>query len=181
MNMKNKKRKIPRGQRGMSLVELMVASVVLIVGVLAAALLIPLSIGSNFRNRQQSNSTVIAQMVMERIASVPASTSPTLSLSDCTAAAAAVSTAGSTAGAGAPLLASGDVDYAQAAQAGYSMSYTTCGTSGRTSVYDVRWNVRTLSTYTKLVTVSAKLRGAGTDPKMFSMPVTLRSLTGQGN
>ena len=42
-------------QRGMSLIEMMIACVVLMVGVLAMAALIPLAIGTNSKNRQQSN------------------------------------------------------------------------------------------------------------------------------
>src|ERR1700676_4328618 len=79
LNMKNKKSK----QRGSSLIELMVACLVLIVGVAGTVSLIPIAIGANSRNRQQSNSTVIAQMVMEKIMSVPAGTSPVLVVSDC--------------------------------------------------------------------------------------------------
>lgn len=169
-------------QRGMSLIELMIASFVLTVGVLASAVLIPLSIGANSRNRQQSNSTVLAQMVMEKIMSVPAGSSPTLTLTDCANSANNINTAGSAgAGSGAPLLASGDVDFSAAAPAGYSMLYTTCGTFGRQAIYDVRWNIQAPSSYVKLITVSAKLQGAGTDLKIFSLPVTIRSMAGQGS
>jgi len=64
------------------------------------------------------------------------------------------------------------------APAGYYMSYTSCGTSGRQSTYDVRWNVQTPSGYVKLVTVSARLKGAGTNAILFSLPVTIRSMVG---
>ena len=60
------RRKAQSNQRGMSMIEMMIASVVLIVGVLSSAILIPLSIATNNRNKQQSNSTVVAQMVMKR-------------------------------------------------------------------------------------------------------------------
>lgn len=181
MEMTKTKKAARFDQCGMSLIELMIASLVLTVGILACAVLIPLSIGSNFRNRQQSNSTVIAEMIMEKIMSVPASAPQTLTLSDCTGAVTNVNTAGTAAGAGASLLASGDVDFSSAAPAGYSMSYTTCGTAGGAATYDVRWNIKTISAYAKLITVSAKLRGAGTNPNMFSLPVTIRSMIGQGS
>jgi hypothetical protein len=58
------------------------------------------------------------------------------------------------------------------------MSYTACGTSNRQSVYDVRWNIQTPSNYVKLVTVSAKMQGSGTNPILFSLPVTIRSMAG---
>jgi Tfp pilus assembly protein PilW len=177
-----RKRNKLSNQGGTSLVELMIACLVLIVGVAGCAALIPLAIGTNFRNRQQSNSTVIAQMVMEKVLSVPAGTNPVLAITDCTNTANNVNTAGSAgAGSGAPLLASGDVNFNVAAPPGYGMLYTTCGTAGRQFVYDVRWNIQTPSTYVKLITVSAKLRGAGNDLKYFSFPVTIRSMAGQGS
>jgi len=51
-------------------------------------------------------------------------------------------------------LASGDVNFSAAAPAGYSMNYTACGpVGGAQSVYDVRWNIQTPSTFVKLITV----------------------------
>src|SRR6202035_44912 len=148
-------------QRGTSLIELMIACVVLVVGVAAVAGIIPIAIGANYRNRQQSNSTVISQMVMEKILSVPAGTSPVLVISDCVPTAFNVNTTGSAgAGSGATLLASGDVNFTVAAPAVYSMLYTACGPAGtQASVYDVRWNIQAPSAFVKLITVSAKLKG----------------------
>jgi hypothetical protein len=182
--MEVKMRKKWSKQSGSSLIELMIACLVLIVGVAGTVTLIPIAIGANSRNRQQSNSTVIAQMVMEKILSVPAGNPVILVINDCIPNAYNINTTGSTgAGSGAPLLASGDVNFGAAAPAGYSMLYTACGPTGGQSVYDVRWNIQTPpnSTYIKLVTVSAKLRGSGTDLKYFSLPVTIRSMAGQGS
>ena len=155
--------------------------VVLTVGVLGCMSLIITAIATNGRNRYQSSSTTAAQMVTEKILSVPANTSTTLSFTDCSGTAQNINTTGSTTGAGAPLLSSGDVDFTQTAVTGYSMLYTTCGAAGQQAVYDVRWNIKTLSTYSKLITVSAKLQGTGTDAKLFAFPVTIRSLAGQGS
>lgn len=172
-------------QRGTSLIELIMAMLVLTVGVLASAVLIPYSIGGNARNKQQSNSIVIAQMVMEKITSAPAS-GGTLTIADCSGAASNLNITGSTAGIGSMLLASGDIDFSPdlgsaGAPVGYYMQYTTCGTAGRQAMYDVRWNIKTPSSYARLITVSAKLSGRGTDLKYFSPPVTIRSIVGQGN
>ncbi len=177
-------RKARSSQRGMSLIELMIASLVLIVGVLGCAALIPIAIGTNSRNRQQSNSTVIAQMTMEKIMSLPVGTL-TGTMTDCAAPANTytINTAGSTAGTGATLLSSGTVDFTQAlggagAPAGYYLLYTTCSTSGGQSTFDVRWNIQTPSAYVKLVTVSAQLRGRGANQILYSLPVTIRSMVG---
>jgi Tfp pilus assembly protein PilV len=170
-------------QRGTSLIELLIASLVLIVGVLGCAVLIPIAIGTNSRNRQQSNATVIAQMTMEKILSQAASSSTNLTITDCAGTASTINVTGSTAGSGATVLSTGSIDFSQAqgsagAPAGYYMSFTSCGTSGRQSTYDVRWNLQTPSSYVKLVTVSARLKGAGSNAILFSLPVTIRSMAG---
>jgi hypothetical protein len=67
------------------------------------------------------------------------------------------------------------VDYSQTAVAGYSMNYTTCGSNGQQMVYDVRWNIQTPTGNVKLLTVSAKLKRAGT------LPATIRSMIGTGD
>jgi hypothetical protein len=165
-------------QRGTSLIELMIACLVLMVGVAGVVSLIPIAIGANSRNRQQSNSTVISQMVMEKILSVPAGAPTVLTISDCTPTAFNINTNGG----GAPLLASGDVNFTGAAPAGYGMLYTACGPAGGgQSVYDVRWNVQAPSAYVKLITVSARLKGSGTNLNLFSLPVTIRSMAGSGS
>jgi Tfp pilus assembly protein PilV len=170
----------------MSLIEMMIACVVLLVGVLAMAALIPLAIGTNSKNRQQSNSTVIAQMLMEKILSVPVG-APTPTLSDCTTGApTTIAVTGTASGSGATLLSTGDVDFSQTAgsagdPAGYYMLYTACGTNGRQSTYDVRWNIKTPSPYVETVVVSAKLQGSNNNLALFSPSVTIRSMIGQGN
>ncbi|MCU1242414.1 MAG: hypothetical protein JWO71_3140 [Candidatus Acidoferrum typicum] len=169
-------------QRGMSLLELVIAMFVLTVGIGGCAVVIPIAIGRNFANRQQGNSTVMAQMVLEKIMSVPAATATTLTITDCAPSAHNVNTGGSGgAGSGSSLLASGGVDFSQAQVANYSMNYTTCGTNGRQTVYDVRWNIQTPSSFVKLVTVSVKFKSSTGNAAMFSAPVTISSMAGQGS
>jgi Tfp pilus assembly protein PilV len=172
-------------ERGISIIELLIAMIVLMVGVLGAMSLIVLAIGTNGRNKQQSNSTVLAQMITEKIMSVPANTSPTLTFTDCLGTNASINTTGSSSGTGSTVLATGDIDFTKTlgssgAPAGYYMQYTTCGSTGRQTIYDVRWNIKTLSTNTKLITVSARMKGVGTDMRVFSQPVTVRSVAGLG-
>ncbi len=145
------KRRSHSSQRGMSLIEMMIACIVLLVGVVAVASLIPLAIGTNAKNRQQSNSTVIAQMIMEKTL---------LSNGDADF----TQTAGS---AGDP--------------AGYYKLYTVCGSNGQQSIYDVRWHIVTPSPYVMQVTVSAKLQGSNNNAVLFSPTVSIRSMIGQGN
>jgi Tfp pilus assembly protein PilV len=181
MGLKRKSRHA--SQRGTSLIELMIASLVLTVGVLGTAVLIPIAIGTNSKNRQQSNSTVIAQMAMEKITSASSVGVTSVTLTDCGGTAHTINVTGSTAGAGATLLSSGAVDFTPAqgssgAPAGYYMSYTVCGTQNRQSIYDVRWHVQNPSSYVKLVTISAKLQSTTNNSVVFSLPVTIRSLVG---
>jgi hypothetical protein len=169
----------------MSLIEMMIACVVLLVGVAATASLIPLAIGTNAKNRQQSNSTVIAQMIMEKILSIPPG-APTETLTDCTGTSTTINPTGTSTGAGATLLSSGDADFSQTAgsagdPAGYYMLYTACGTNGRQSIYDVRWHIMTPSPYVMEVTVSTKLKGSNNNLVLYSPSVTIRSMIGQGN
>jgi prepilin-type N-terminal cleavage/methylation domain-containing protein len=178
------RRKIKFGrQSGMSLIELMIASLVLTIGVLGCAVLIPIAIGTNGKNRQQSNSTVIAQMTMEKIVSAASAGGATLTLTDCAGTSNTINVTGTTSGSGATVLSTGSVDFSQAqgstgAPVGYYMSYVSCGTSGRTSTYDVRWNIQTPSSYVKLVTVSSQMKGSGSNQVLFSLPVTIRSMVG---
>lgn len=160
----------------MTLIELMIAMVVLLVGIVGSMALIAYAIGGNGRSRQQSNATVVAQMLSEKISSQKASLSSDLTVYDCVGTANTVHTA---AGGGA-LTTSGDVDMTAAAVSGYQMYYTDCGTAGRQMIYDVRWTITQPTTYTKLVVVTAKMRGAGTDVKVFSLPVSVRTVVGQG-
>jgi len=177
MELTNRIRKNPRRrQRGMTLIELMIAMVVLLVGVMGSMALIAYAIGANSRSKQQSNSTAVAQMVSEKISSQKAVLSGNLTLTDC---AGNSSTLYTSAGGGS-LSSTGDVDFTQAAVTGYQLYFTDCGTNGRQVTYDVRWNITQPTEYTKLVIVSAKMKNAGTDSKVFSMPVTIRTLVGQG-
>lgn len=165
---------LTRRQRGMSLMELLIAIVVLTVGVAGCVAAIPFAIKTNFSNRQQSNSTVLAQMVMERLLGTPSSAAST-SITDCAGTANTINTTGSAGGGSGASLVSGAVDYSQTAVAGYSMNYTTCGSNGQQMVYDVRWNIQTPTGNVKLLTVSAKLKRAGT------LPATIRSMIGTGD
>ena len=168
-----------RQQGGMTLIELMIAMVVLAIGILAAMGLILTAVSGNSRSRQGSSSTALAQMVTERIMAVPANSTAVLTITDCTATAYNVSTAVG----GAGLTASGDVDYTQAVVANYNMPYTDCATGGRQATYDVRWNVQAIggTSFAKLLTVSARLKSTSNNNRVVFAPVvTIRTIVGQG-
>jgi Tfp pilus assembly protein PilV len=168
-------------QEGLTIIELMIAMFVLAVGILGSMSLVIMAINGDFRSKQQSNSTALAQMVTEKIMSIPAWTSPTLTLTDCTNTNFNIATA---AGGGA-LNSSGDVDFTQAKVTSYNMAYTDCGTANRQMTYDVRWRVDAVAgdVYVKLLTVSARLNtvtNGATAGSVFGPVVTIRTIVGQG-
>jgi Tfp pilus assembly protein PilV len=176
----DKKRRSACKQDGLTIIELMIAMFVLAIGILASMSLVIMAINGDFRSKQQSNSTALAQMVTEKIMSIPAYTNPTLTLTDCAGTNFSIATA---AGGGA-LNSSGDMDFTQAQVANYNMAYTDCGTVGRQITYDVRWRITTISTYAKLLTVSARLNkvstAGGTSGSIFGPVVTIKTIVGQG-
>jgi len=64
-------RKVLRNQRGFTLTEVLIAIVILLVGIVAVAQLVPASIGSNSANRNDSSALVFAQRQMDLFLSQP--------------------------------------------------------------------------------------------------------------
>ncbi|HEY5164192.1 MAG TPA: hypothetical protein VII81_14380, partial [Terriglobales bacterium] len=58
-----------RGDSGVTMVEVMIAGVVMVVGFLGLMILITTAIATNNRNKMDTNATLVAQMVMEEIKS----------------------------------------------------------------------------------------------------------------
>ena len=175
-----------RCQAGMGLIELMTSMTLLAVGLGGVMVMLTASITTNGRNKLDTTSTAVAQMVLEQVLAQPANSSSNITATDCNSAGAqtwTIATAGAASpGAGANVLSStGAVDYTQAygsVPANYAMLFVACGANGQQVTYDVRWNVRTVTTYTRLVTVSARRVGAGNGSPIFSPPITLRSIGG---
>ena len=180
-------------EAGSSLVELAIAGFVLTVGMLGGMVLITTAIANNGRNKTDSTATLLSQMTLERVASVPANATATsapssnVTIVDCNPTVASASHTANTLGAGgngagAPLTAAGSIDFTATQVTGYSMMYYNCqaSTGDRQALYDVRWNVKTINANAKLVTVSAQLSGASgvNDPNRFAPPVSLKMIVG---
>lgn len=177
--MRRRKREKTSGQQGgMTLIELMIAMVVLAVGILGSMALIIRAIGGNSWSKQLSNSTVLAQTVTERIMAIPAQTNTVVTITDCSNTVSNVSTSPG----GGALNSTGEIDFTQAGVTNYQMLYTNCDTNGHQATYDVRWNIQAItnSGFAKIITVSARLSGAGNNPMVFAPEATVTTIVGQG-
>jgi prepilin-type N-terminal cleavage/methylation domain-containing protein len=185
-----------RNQAGMSLIELMIALVVLAVGMLGVIVMVTTAIQNNTKNKQDNGGTMMAQFILEQIASIPANKvpAPVLVVTDCNPAGPQnwninTTGGGQPIGIGALLIQppnqnAGDIDWLNqaygAVPAGYRMRYVSCGAGGSSVAYDVRWNVQVLpDNFTKLITVSARPFNLNPNAaRWFARPVTLRTIGG---
>jgi type II secretory pathway pseudopilin PulG len=182
MNKKSARKKI-NPESGMTMIELLIAGVVLIVGMLAIMVLLGLATGNNGRSKVDSTATMLSQAVVEQISAVLAGGGPgsIVDNANCNGTGNTFqidSTSGPAPnGAGAPLL-NGKIDFTQAPVAGSQMSYVDCAGNLQTT-YDVRWNVQTIgASGTFLVTVGAKPQGGGAKQFNFSLPINMRVYVG---
>lgn len=182
-------------QRGIGLVELMIASVILLVGLTALLELCITAAYTNNKNSKDTSATLLAQLVLEQVSSQHPDSTQTIKLYDCPGVGHTVATSGGAApgGSGANLdtnansPTAGLIDWSQSFSSitsDYSMQYTDCDPNGRQTVYDVRWNIITVrANETRLITVSARpISGinttAGGGGLRFAIPVTLRGVGG---
>jgi Tfp pilus assembly protein PilV len=175
-----------RAQRGSSLIEMMIALVVLTVGLIGSMALVGIAIGGNYRSKNDSTSTALAEMVAEKISAYPVCNgcAPTFNVTDCAGNAHSINTAGAIAGSGANLTTSGNIDYTQAfnsVPANYAMRYVLCGiTNGAQANYDVRWNIKLLpGNNEESVVVAARMANANTQVTTLNAPaVNVRTIVG---
>lgn len=166
-------------QSGISMIELLIAGAIMVIGFLGLMLLILTAIATNNRNKLDTNATLAAQMVFEEIRSnlVDGVAPP---VTDCAGNSWTIGmgspTAGTTVGA---TLSGSDIDFSASQVTNYSMNYVVCTANGTQATYDVRWNIKTLTDGVSRVTVSAKpLAGPSNGSKYFALPVTLRGIAG---
>lgn len=174
-------------QSGMTLVEIMIALALLAVGMLALFGIFASAMQGNNKSNKDTSATMLAQMVMEQINAQAANATAPFLLTDCAGNQFQINTlpGGATLYPGANVLNGGGVDWTQApptvatvATAGWDMVYVSCGAGGQQIPYEVRWNIQTISTNSRLVTVSAKQRSSRTGGVRYAVPATLRSIGG---
>jgi prepilin-type N-terminal cleavage/methylation domain-containing protein len=168
--------------RGFSLIEVMVAMAVLVVGLLGGIVVIAVASANDGRSKLHSTTIMLAQSTMEKIVAIPKAAGNTqTTLTDCGGTPHTIETAVLAAANGPGLIGSGafagTIDFSQPTVINYSMIYVTCSTGGNVG-YDVRWRIDPGSTpSTQMVTVSAKpLVTAGA--AQFTLPYTLHQLRG---
>lgn len=150
-----------RGQSGFTLIEVLMAIVILLVGIVAVAQLVPASIGTNSANRNDSSALVFAQREMDQFLSQPLNATPSLftneegfacSLGDSTQPNVVV---------GSPVVTFYNqlvIDFSAAPVANYSFTYQDPNDPAGV-VYDVRWAV-IASTNNGLITSKRFILGA---------------------
>ncbi|HET9994211.1 MAG TPA: prepilin-type N-terminal cleavage/methylation domain-containing protein [Candidatus Acidoferrum sp.] len=128
-----------RQESGFSLLEMLLATTILLVGLIAVAQLVPASILLNSRNRTDSSALVFAQREMDQFLDQPLSTSTfqDVLLNTCNLGNAATPNVVQ----GSPLVNNQAlINFAAAPAANYSFTYTDPNDPSGTS-YDVRWAV----------------------------------------
>ena len=173
----------------MSLIELMIAMVVLAIGLGGITILLTGSIASNNKNNHDTTATLLAQMVLQQISGQHVYSNQTINIADCNGNNWTIATTPGAVGtgAGANLKADGSVDFTQPynnVTADYAMQYVDCSAAGGLpTTYDVRWNVMSVSanTTTRLITAAARPMSSDVNQLggvFFALPVNLRGIGG---
>jgi prepilin-type N-terminal cleavage/methylation domain-containing protein len=191
----------PRNAEGFTLLEVLVAIVVLAIGLTGLLPMMLVAVNNNTGTRQDSQAVLMAQKVVETITSQPAASNPTFTVTDCRPnglGGPQTFTINSAAG-GANLNTGtnpGAIDFTQlpnAVPAGYQMTFFACGDTGDATTtdntqipFDVRWNV-TIANGMEVLTVAARrmgndgraMAGKGLQTALFQRPVTFRTIVPQ--
>lgn len=178
-------------ERGSMMLELLISMVVLAVGLGGVLVLLVSAMYTNSKAGRDTSSTMLAEHVLEQISAQPANSGVGLTITDCRGTAWNVTTAGapkgtgtggSYGGHGALLTTNGTIDWTQqygAVPAGYAMQYVDCGTGGRQITYDVRWDVISMTSYSRMVMISARPASSPTVGGLrYIVPVNLRTIGG---
>jgi len=167
-------------QAGFSLIEVLVAMVVLSVGLMGSIGMICVAAASNGGSKLNTTAATLAESAMERIVALPAGSAGNSALTSLTDCHGNLYTMDSSQG-GSPLTNNGtftSVDFHQPAVPNYSMQYVMCS-SGQNLTYDVRWRVDPGPTpSTELVTVSVRSTVSAGPAATLARPITLRTLRG---
>jgi len=136
-------------QRGFTFIELAIAVVILLVGIVAVVQLVPAALKSNSANRQDTMSTVIAQRMVEQMLLQPLSATSFTNSDGNTINLGSVTSGGTVVGS--PLISGkAAIDFAASKVTGYNLTYQDPNDPG-SARYDVRWAVVGSSTAKRFI------------------------------
>jgi type II secretory pathway pseudopilin PulG len=186
-----------KAEVGGTLIELMVAMLILAVGLGALTTLFVGSMLTDNRNSKDTTATQLAQKVIEELTAQNVNATVAVTLTDCVGNNWQIPATQGAAfpGQGANLMQNaaspyyGGIDFTQAVgavPAGFGMQYVDCDPNGAQTTYDVRWNIMTMTANnSRLITASARRLGTsaggstgGQGGLVYSVPVTLRAIGG---
>ena len=170
------------GSAGIGVIEVLVATLVLMICSLGIVGMISAAIVTNNRNKLDSTGTMLTQAIIERVKSTIIG-SGSSSLVDCTGTTWTIDTSP-----GGAALAGANIDFTEASPAtDYHMDYVVrspCSSTGKEiTTYDVRWHVEIVGapatpTNTFLITVGARMKGHSEGNMFYSLPVNFRVMAG---
>lgn len=156
-----------RPQSGFSIIEVLVATLILLFGIVAVAKMVPLAVGLNSANRADSTALVIAQREMDALLNQPLTNATFTDATGATCPAASVCDLGNSATpnvvVGSPVIMDGNrplINFSAGKVAGYNFVYNDPNDPANAG-YDARWAVIsfTISTGRRLI-VGVRALGA---------------------
>ena len=170
---------------GVTLVEVLIATLILLICSLTIMAVVGTAIALNNRNKIGSTGTMLAQSVVEHIKATLIG-SGSSSLTDCAGTVWTINTAP-----GGAAVSGAYINFSQSSPpANYHMNYVVnspCSGSGiQAKVYDVRWNVKIVGadltppapTNTYLITVGSRLQGHDEGNVIYPLAVNFRVMAG---
>jgi prepilin-type N-terminal cleavage/methylation domain-containing protein len=165
-------------QRGFTLIEALLATIVMLIGLVAVAQLVPVSLSINSVNRASSTALVVEQRILEQMLDQPL-TAAACSAPACPDAGAASWSLGSSAAAGSVVGSavtnvnnSPAIDFSAGQVAGYSFNYIDPN-DPYGATYDVRWAVVTYVQGSRVTGKRFLLGARQVGGNGFALPLTL--------
>jgi len=156
-------------QRGFTFLELAIAVVILLVGIVAVVQLVPAALKSNNANRQDTMSTVIAQRMVEQMLLQPLSATSFTNSDGNTINLGSVTSGGTVVGS--PLISGkAAINFTAGTVTGYNLTYKDPNDPG-SATYDVRWTV--ITTMNGTPTAKRFIVGVWKRNQGFNQPVNI--------